>query len=88
MRRKGAFKVVRDGSDYIAVATEEYKQEFGGMIRMNETGFLLWERLCEDVTLDELAAAVCDEYEVSLEVASADAEAFTDGLREAGFIED
>lgn len=88
MRRKGTFTVVQDGSEYVAVAAEEYKQEFGGMIKMNETGFLLWECLDEDVTLDELAAAICDEYEVSIEVALADAEAFTDGLREAGFIED
>ncbi len=88
MKRKGTFTVVQDGDGYVAVATGEYKQEFGGMIKLNETGLLLWKSLGEDVTLEELATAICDEYAVSREVALADAEAFTDGLREAGFIED
>lgn len=88
MKRKGTFNVVQDGDGFIAVATGEYKQEFGGMIKLNETGHLLWKCLGEDVTLDDLATAICDEYAVSREVALSDAETFVQRLKEAGFIED
>ena len=87
MKRKGEFNVIKDGDGFVAVAAGEYKQEFSGMIKLNETGMLLWKRLGDDVTLEDLAAAICDEYAVSREVALNDAEAFVDGLREAGFIE-
>lgn len=88
MKRKGTFNVVQDGDGYVAVAAGEYKQEFGGMIKLNETGLLLWKCLGEDVTLEELAVAICNEYAISKDVALADAETFVNGLRSAGFIED
>lgn len=88
MKRKGEFNVVKDGDGFVSVAAGEYKQEFGGMIKLNETGLLLWKHLGDDVTLENLATAVCDRYDVSREIAFADAEAFVSGLKEAGFIED
>ncbi len=88
MKRKGSFNVFQDGDKYVAVATGDYKKEFGGMIRLNETGVLLWKCLGEDVTIDDLSEALCKEYEIPQELALADAEKFVNDLREAGFIED
>lgn len=88
MKRKGTFNVVQDGDGFVAIASGEYKKEFGGMIKLNETGLLLWKTLGDDVTIDELADAICNEYAVSRDVALADAEAFVNGLKEAGFVEE
>ena len=71
----------------IAVPLGSNTADFNGMIKLNDTGVFIWERLSEDVTLDELVKAVASEYDVDEAVARADCEAFVASLRKGGFIE-
>lgn len=61
--------------------------DFNGMINLNETGALLWQKLENGADLDELVAALTAEYNVSPEVAREDAMAFCRKLVEAGCAE-
>ena len=87
MKIKGEFAVFQDRESFVAVAEGDFKKEFSGMIKLNETGLLLWKKLKNDVSLEELCTALCEEYAISEDIAMQDVKAFVDGLQEAGFIE-
>ena len=53
---------------------------FPGMITVNATGAFLWERLESAQTLQSLAQALTEEYEVTPEQALKDVQAFTKNL--------
>ena len=54
---------------------------FRNMIKLNETGKLLWSLLTEDTTREALIDALCAEYEIDRSVAERDVDAFLDTLR-------
>lgn len=87
MKIKGEFAVFQDRDSFVAVAEGDFKKEFKGMIKLNETGLLLWKKLKNDVSLEELCDVLCEEYAISKEIATEDVKAFIGGLQEAGFIE-
>ena len=60
---------------------------FDGMIKLNETGALLWRTLETGADCAALAETLMQEYEVDREIALADAQDFVCRLQEAGCIE-
>ena len=61
--------------------------DFSGMISLNETGAFLWKQLEQGADIAALAEALTKEFDVSLEEAKADAEAFCKKLHAAGFLD-
>lgn len=59
-----------------------------GMIKLNETGAILWKILERGGTADDMADALVEGYEVSREEALSDAAAFIKKLTDAGCIEE
>ena len=57
------------------------------MITLNETGKFLWERLEQGVLEGDLVDALCAEYEVTRERASAAVCSFIEKLNDHGFLE-
>ena len=75
------------GSEYAAVAMGNARKNFNGLIRMNDTGKLLWDCLKNDCTEEELLQKVLVEFEgVSQEEAQKDIAEFTQGLRKVGIL--
>ena len=64
--------------------------DFGKLISLNETASWLWEKAAElgDFSVDSLAAALCDEYDVTPEVARRDVAAMVEQWKEQGIVED
>jgi len=62
--------------------------DFNGVIKLNETGALLWKQLEEGADADSLARALAEKYSVSFEEAKADAEEYLAKLAKAGCLED
>lgn len=60
--------------------------DFDGMIKLNETGVLLWKKLEGDVTEDSLVEALLAEYDVDRATAEKDVSAFLAKLRDAGIL--
>ncbi len=56
------------------------------MITLNDTGRFLWEKLAEDVQLEDLVAALLQEYEVDEATARAAVEDFVAKLKENDFL--
>ena len=62
---------------------------FGKMLALNETAAWLWQQAKEqgDFTIDSLAEALCQEYEVTLDEAKADVAGILDEWTAIGVIE-
>lgn len=87
MRIKKDFTMQKVGGSYIAVAVGETSKTFHGMVRLNETGAFLWQRMSEaDVTEEELIAALLDEYDVDRATAARDVTALTKQLKDGGIL--
>lgn len=87
MKIKDGFMLRRFGDDSIVVAVGEGAEDFNRLITLNEVGSFIYKQLSEDRTLDELAAAIVEAYEVDEAVARADAEAFVLNLDKAGLLD-
>ena len=63
--------------------------DFGKLISLNDTAAVLWKKAEElgDFTVDELADALTEVYEVNHEQAVSDVQKLTEGWKEAGLVE-
>lgn len=88
MKIKDGFVIDKVGDSYFAVAVGETANEFNAIIKMNETGALLWELLSSgDPTPRDLLQATVEEYGVDESVAKRDIVAFLDILKAEGLLE-
>ncbi len=77
------FTIQKVGSSYVAVPVGETSKHFHGMVRLNETGAFLWNKMAEkDCTEEELVEAILGEYEIDRETAAADVHRIVEQLRE------
>ena len=60
--------------------------DFDGMIKLNETGVILWKKLEQDTTKGALVEALLAEYEVDRETAERDVTTYLAKLKEAGIL--
>lgn len=83
MKIKEGFVLRNICGEYVVVAVGRQTLDFKGLIKLNETGAFLWERLQAESTTEELLTAMQAEYDVEAATASADIEAFVTALRNA-----
>ena len=62
--------------------------DFNGMLSLNDSGALLWKRLEQGASREDLADVLTAEYDVSRQQALADVDEFYDILVRAGCAED
>lgn len=60
---------------------------FNGLLKLNDSGVILWRALESGADRDALADALTSEYDVSRETALADVDDFIETLIQAGCIE-
>ena len=88
MKIKDGFVIEKVGNRYLAVAVGARADECNALIRMNESGAFLWQRLAEgDKSREELLALMLEEYAVDEEIAKKDIHAFIAKLAEAGLLD-
>lgn len=83
MKIKDGYIVRKIGTKYYAVSAAR-AAEGGGMIALNETGAFIWELLKNDTDVAAIAKELAEKYEIDLETATRDSEAFICMLKEAG----
>ena len=86
MKRSADFLLRDVAGTMVIVPVGAAVGEFPGMMTVNETGAFLWERLEKEQTVQTLAAALLENYEVGEEIARADVEAFLEKLKPTGAI--
>lgn len=86
MRIKEGFMLREVCGDNIVIPVGENSVDFKSVIKLNETGVLLWKKLEEGADEEQLLKAITDVYNVEDEVALADIKGFIDRLDEAGIL--
>lgn len=93
-RRKNRMKIKGDyildtiGGEKMAVPLSANENNQTGLIRLNEVGAFLWEKLMEGTTEEKLVQDVTKQYEVETEKAAKDVKKFLDKLKSQGLLED
>ena len=72
MKRNAGFLVRQVVGRYVLAPVGETVKSFSGMITMNATGKFLWDLLEQDQTVDSLAQALVENYEVEFDKAKED----------------
>ena len=80
------FVVCEVGGKTVAVASGELSKKFNGMITLNGTGKLLFEKLQAGCTREDLIFALTGQYGVSEETAAKDVDAYLAALEAKGLL--
>ena len=72
--------------EHILIPVGQTALKVHGMITLSESGLLLWNRLQEECTEEDLVNALLAEYQVDRETATADVKAFVQQMREVGIL--
>lgn len=87
MKLKNGY-ILREVAGSTVVVPLDPTSTFCNMLRLNETGKFLWEKLAADVAEDELVSALVAEYEIDCDTARRDIETFLNSLREFKALEE
>lgn len=86
MRLKNGF-VLRDvAGQTVVIATGEASEHFHGMIKLNDTGKVIWQGLAAGKTEAEIAADLTNDFDVDESRAASDVKAFVERMNEQGFL--
>lgn len=72
--------------EYILMPTGDNIGKFNGTVLLNEVSALVWEKLQNPISREDLLKAILDEFEVERAVAAADLDALLAKLKEYGVI--
>lgn len=84
MKRNADFLLRDVAGTLVIVPVGAAVTAFPGMITLNATGAYIWELLETDQTVETLADALVERYEVDRETAKADVEGFIQKLQPTG----
>ncbi len=87
MKIRNGFVVRTVAGESVVIALKEASKNFNGVIRLNETGRFLWDRLESGCEEGELVAALLQEYDVAEDIAKNDVANFVEKLRGANILE-
>ena len=88
MKIKDGF-VVRDiMGQCVVVATGEASESFSGMIKLNDTGKVIWEGVASGKSEDEIVDFIVSKYDVEKDRAKTSVKKFIDEMKDRGFILD
>ena len=87
MKIKPGYKLRKMCGSSIVVAVGKASSDFNGMVTLNESGELLWNRLAEGAEINDLTAALVEEYGIDEATALSDVQEFISKIEGAGFIE-
>ncbi len=87
MKIKKGFILRKVGEQNVVVAVGSASRSFNGIIRLNDSGRYLWEKLQGGITEQELLQAMLNDFDIDEGTASADISAFIAKLEGAGLLE-
>ena len=89
MKIKKGFVLEKVGDSYLSCATGKLAKEFSGMVKLNESGVFIWNKICEgnDISRDELVESFRIAFEIDREVAERDVDGFIGTLAANGILE-
>ncbi len=87
MKRKDDFLLQSAGGQDLLVPLGSKVVDMNGMIVLNATGRCIWELLAEERSVEDLAAALVERFDVDSERARADVQAFLNEITPWGLLD-
>ncbi len=87
MKIKNGYKLRKMCGTSIVVAVGKEAADFNGMVTLNESGELLWNRLLQEAEETDLVKLLVDEYGVDEQTAADDVNEFISKIKGEGFVE-
>ncbi len=87
MKIKNGFLLRQVGEQNVVVAVGEESRNFNGIIRLNNTGRFLWEKLQNETSENGLVSAMLTEYDIDEATAKNDIADFLSTLKEADLLD-
>ena len=87
MKIKENFALRQVADTWVVLPVAAATVDFNGMIRLNDSGALLWKALEQGRSREELADSLCAEYSVERQQALCDVDEFIEKLKNAGCLE-
>lgn len=81
MKRNPGFLMRQVAGRYVLAPVGDTVKVFSGMVTMNGTGKFLWDLLENDQTVESLAQALVNTYEVDMEKATQDVIKYLEPLK-------
>ena len=86
MRASSELLLREIAGEHILVPVGATALKIHGMITLSESGVLLWKKLQENSTKQELVNAICQEYDVDEDTALEDVDSFLGKLNDLGLM--
>ena len=87
MKLNNDFVLRQVADSWVVLPVGQTSVDFNGMLTLNESGAILWKALEQGGGIEELADALCAEYDVDHAVALSDVEEFLAKLERAGCLD-
>lgn len=87
MKIKENFLLRKISDTYVVVPVGSAVVDFSGLVNLNESGALLFEKLQNGAEESDLVATLLEEYDVSEELARADVKKFIEKVKDADILE-
>jgi hypothetical protein len=87
MKRNNDFIMQTIGGEALLVPLGARVMDMNGLVTLNGTAACVWELLAAECSLDELAAALEERFDVDLDTAKSDVQTFTDEIAKIGLLE-
>jgi len=87
LKLKEGFLLREVAGQWVVVPLGERVVEFNGIMTLSESGALLWGKLKEGTTEEELLQVLMAEYSVDEDIAKKDIQEFIQSIKDKGLIE-
>ena len=88
MKLKYQFVAQKIDNHMVAVPIGAQSEKFNGMVKLNETGYFVFDRLGDETARDQLIGVMFQQYAATQDQIAADLDSFLDTLRDAGLLEE
>ena len=87
MKIKKGFVAKEIAGQYVVVALGKASKIFNGIIKLNESGKFIWDKLAVGAEKEDVITALLAEYDVDRETAETDFDKFVETLKGANILE-
>ena len=87
MKIKNGFVAKEIAGQYVVVALGAASKIFNGIIKLNESGKFIWDKLAVGAEKEDVITALLAEYDVDRETAETDFDKFVETLKGANILE-
>jgi hypothetical protein len=86
MKRKESFLLQTIGGECMLVPLGKQVVDTNGLVMLNSTGRVVWDLLAEEHSVDQLAQALVEQFDVDRERAQTDVREFLGEIRQIGLL--